>query len=134
MREIRQSMDDVIAFHKRRVGIGDEEANARLVGFLQFMRLFGLFPDQPQVASEPVDEFWHDCLLFTEKYGGLCREMVGGLLHHRPVNGAGPSGYLVTRALLELIAGESLDCRIWPQEERSAWSEGYLELDSRLKR
>lgn len=112
---------EVLLFHQRLTGIESSEAEMRRDGLVKF--LIACRRCGPQVASESVDELWHDFLLFTAEYREYCSEYLGGFVEHRPINGEGPSGYLDSRARLEGIFG-SLDDGVWPQIDRQMWSVG----------
>ncbi len=113
----------LIEFHCRNHTIRRPIALQRFEGIKMFLGVCAQVPGV-YVPSLPVDEIWHDFLMFTEDYCGFCNTQLGCYIHHRPVNGDPPSGYLATRVLLEQLAGP-LDSVIWPIGERRTWSEAY---------
>lgn len=115
----------VINYHQERTGISSSECRGRFEGLVEFLRLFLDDPKVRRVASEPVDDLWHDFLTFTETYERLCLKVAGNFVHHVPATTVPPSGYFQTRTELEKRVG-SLNQLIWPLKERAQWSEGYV--------
>ena len=54
---------------------------------LEFRRYLGfrvLSDRVPAMLSQPVDEVWHTCLLFSRIYADLCQRVFGSFVHHEP--------------------------------------------------
>ncbi|WP_192214835.1 hypothetical protein [Methylobacterium bullatum] len=56
--------------------------------FKRFFSLELLFPDAdyPFVPSEEIDPIWHDIVLDSRRYVGICEKLYGGYVHHTPVD------------------------------------------------
>ncbi|MDQ3014824.1 MAG: hypothetical protein M3Q73_03100 [bacterium] len=51
----------------------------------KFLYLCGASTEgKPFAPTEPIDELWHNFILFTEDYTKFCREHFGRFIHHRP--------------------------------------------------
>ncbi|MGJ3494832.1 hypothetical protein PsalN5692_00666 [Piscirickettsia salmonis] len=44
------------------------------------------FPDAVLVPTKEIDEFWHNHILYTERYMANCQALVGGYIHHHPAD------------------------------------------------
>ncbi|AKP72715.2 hypothetical protein Psal006b_00584 [Piscirickettsia salmonis] len=38
------------------------------------------------VPTKEIDEFWHNHILYTERYMADCQALVGGYIHHHPAD------------------------------------------------
>ncbi len=115
----------ILKFHAKKAGITVTHADALWDGLDQFLQLCSENPGTYQVASQPVDELWHDFLQFTEAYADYCQNRFGKMIHHLPATHSTPvSGYMETRDILEKKLG-TLSAIIWPVLERAEWSVGY---------
>jgi hypothetical protein len=70
-------------------GEGWTREYADLVGeeYRKFLALTRAYPDLAIVPSGPVDAFWHNHILDTQKYGPDCEQVFGFFLHHFPYFG-----------------------------------------------
>lgn len=118
-------IDVVLAFHMQHAGCSEATARDRLNGLVQFFALCAVKPGV-HVASEPVDSFWHDFLLFTHTYKDFCRRTVRGYIHHKPATSTPPSGYFDTLKEIQQRFPD-YSARAWPTQERMDWSEGWYE-------
>lgn len=55
--------------------------------YRRFLALTRAYPDKAIVPSGPVDTFWHNHILDTQKYGPDCEKVFGFFLHHFPYFG-----------------------------------------------
>jgi hypothetical protein len=55
--------------------------------YRKFLALTRAYPDFAIVPSGPVDAFWHNHILDTQKYGPDCEQVFGFFLHHFPYFG-----------------------------------------------
>lgn len=55
--------------------------------YRRFLALTRAYPDKAIVPSGPVDKFWHNHILDTQKYGPDCEKVFGFFLHHFPYFG-----------------------------------------------
>ena len=55
--------------------------------YRKFLALTRKYPDLAIVPSGPVDKFWHNHILDTQKYGPDCEAVFGFFLHHFPYFG-----------------------------------------------
>lgn len=56
-------------------------------GYRRFLALKRAYPDRDIVPNRPVDVFWHQHILDTEKYAKDCETIFGYFLHHYPYFG-----------------------------------------------
>jgi len=62
-----------------------EEYREAFVEFKKYVGLVGVHKNEPlAMASEKVDEVWHQFILFTRKYHNFCKDTLGEYLHHLP--------------------------------------------------
>ena len=117
--------DEAIKEYMRLTGQEKGSVTALWHGLHQFLRMVAL-TEERQVAPTPVDELWHTALKFTEDYRKFCLKAFGRMIHHMPATVPNkPSGYLITRKKAEEMYG-ALPPSIWPLEDRTDWSVGYL--------
>lgn len=115
----------VIAQHMERTFVPKETAEKRWDGLNLFLDLCCQTMEE-QVTSEPIDELWHDALLFTEGYREHCLRNFGTIVEHRPATiPRQASGYLNTRKSAMDFYGK-LSKDVWPNRERQRWSIGYV--------
>jgi len=64
----------------------------------------------------PVDDLWHDHILYTSNYLEFCSRIAGRYLHHIPtlLGNGDRSGYVRTVALIEKHFGD-VNWSIWPK-------------------
>lgn len=55
--------------------------------YRRFLALTRAYPELAIVPSGPVDKFWHNHILDTQKYGPDCGRVFGFFLHHFPYFG-----------------------------------------------
>lgn len=76
-------------------GVSPDEARKHSMELFRYLVLRALNPDaRYPLASGPVDDLWHNFLLFTQEYAGFCQYMCGTFIHHHP----GPSHPTVIEA------------------------------------
>jgi len=63
---------------------GSASYNEAFVEFKKYVGLVAISGENLGMLSKPVDEVWHQFILFTKKYMGFCDEFVGEYLHHSP--------------------------------------------------
>ena len=70
-------------------GEGWSQEYAELVSgeYRKFLALTRAYSDLAIVPSEPVDAFWHNHILDTQKYAPDCEKVFGFFLHHFPYFG-----------------------------------------------
>jgi hypothetical protein len=87
--------------------------------YRQFLVLIALAPDSNYgMADGDVDAMWHEHLIDTVDYLGMCREVFGRMIHHCPVKEGSPSSgeplYIsTTLPALEKVFGQAM-ARVWP--------------------
>jgi hypothetical protein len=85
--------------------------------YRRFIALAVLEPADRLGMQGPVDEFWHQHILFTVDYHRFCRAVAGGYIHHAPHQAESPEGvgsYQRTLALLERHF-DKVDEAVWPR-------------------
>jgi hypothetical protein len=55
--------------------------------FRRFLGLQALSQTPVPIFSQPVDQVWHTCIMFTGRYAELCELAFGRPIHHRPTTG-----------------------------------------------
>jgi hypothetical protein len=55
--------------------------------YKRFLALKRRYPEKEIVPNGPVDKFWHQHILDTEKYAEDCKQLFGFFLHHYPYFG-----------------------------------------------
>lgn len=108
----------VTARYAERHGLAPEQA-ARIEG--EFRRFFALAVASPRpvgIRSEPVDDYWHEAILFTRLYERLCRAVLGRFFHHDPTGGS-EARYARTWAAYTAAYGEEPDPALWPRPEEA---------------
>ena len=84
--------------------------------YRRFMALETLAPKTVLGMRGPVDEFWHEHILFTRDYAGFCDAAAGKFIHHEPAmaNTVSDSGsYKLTLQLLDQHFGPVAN-DVWP--------------------
>lgn len=61
-----------------------EKAAELFADMKRFLFLAGTVPG-PLAPPEPIDEAWHNFILFTEDYAAFCQAHFGRFIHHVPV-------------------------------------------------
>lgn len=65
-------------------GWTQQKAEAVFEDMKRFLFLCGASTDGPFAPSAPIDEMWHNFILFTEDYHLFCRTYFKRFIHHRP--------------------------------------------------
>ena len=82
-----------------------------LVRFL----LLGSVSEDDLVPSIPVDEAWHNFVLFTPLYGPWCKKHLGKFIHHVPSVGEESQGETATfKKTAELMRSLGGEPSLWP--------------------
>jgi hypothetical protein len=68
--------------------------------------------------SYQIDQVWHTHILFTKDYKKVCDEVIGGFLHHNPIEKSltktvGKDQYIKTKELYLKIFGYEPPADIW---------------------
>ncbi|MDP2586909.1 MAG: hypothetical protein Q8P32_04025 [Candidatus Komeilibacteria bacterium] len=79
-------MDPVIS-KLVRTGINQTEAVICCRELLKFLFICVRYPGDWPMMSQKVDAAWHEAILNTPFYFGLCRQLGVGYLHHQPREG-----------------------------------------------
>ena len=94
----------------------EDAARAALSEAITFLRV-AAGTDQPISPSSVVDFWWHQLILDTEFYAGICQRLNKGFLHHRPTpmsdRDGTPKGSDNT-LLAFAAAGFKFQSRFWP--------------------
>ena len=61
-----------------------DEYQEAFTEFKKYVGLIGMHGQQLAMMSEPVDNVWHQFILFTQQYHDFCDDFLGGYLHHVP--------------------------------------------------
>ena len=78
-------MDRILARYCREQNISVEAARSHEHELKRYLVLRVLNPNlRFPMASGPVDELWHNFLLFTQEYAEFCKQVGGSFIHHFP--------------------------------------------------
>ncbi|TAK57493.1 hypothetical protein EPO17_01820 [Patescibacteria group bacterium] len=64
-----------------------EQADEAEKWYKRYLTLMVLRPDHVHVPNGPIDAFWHQHILDTQRYGADCEQCLGFFLHHYPYFG-----------------------------------------------
>ena len=53
----------------------------------RFLYLATVAMNLDMAPTKPIDEYWHQFILFTEEYEAFCHKYAGAFMHHRPLVG-----------------------------------------------
>jgi hypothetical protein len=102
-----------------------ERANRAFVALKQFLLVSAQQKSLHSCSpSQPIDEMWHEFLMFTEEYQGFCLDWLGTMVHHHPISPASDPAitedtYRLTRKAAQKMFG-TLDPEFWPKPKRRA--------------
>jgi hypothetical protein len=71
---------------KSGVHLSDAEVERGVLSLKQYYAIALLDPLNEHAVSDKVDVYWHTHMLFSEEYSSMCQEVVGGFMHHRPLD------------------------------------------------
>jgi hypothetical protein len=89
--------------------------------YRRFMSLETSANGNPLGMRGPVDDFWHEHILFTRDYASFCDAVAGKFLHHEPADAdSSPkvASYSLTLMLLEQHFGP-VELDVWPDSGAS---------------
>lgn len=77
-----------VAYDYRRQGIEltQDYLERGILSLKQYYAVALLDPKNYHAVSELVDPFWHAHILHTLDYFAFCEQVVGGYMHHQPLN------------------------------------------------
>jgi hypothetical protein len=95
--------------------------------YRRFLGLVVLNPNKAYGMAGDVDELWHDHILDTQDYLSMCREVVGGIVHHCPVSGVPKNERRAAASAYEMDTYPDLArsynsrvSRIWPKHSQAS--------------
>ncbi len=80
----------------------------------RFMYLACIAPNLDLAPTKPIDEYWHQFVLFTEEYEYFCAEFNGYFVHHNPL--AGPDHASIferTQQMVVKLFGDFKNRSMW---------------------
>lgn len=80
----------------------------------RFLYLAAIAPNLALAPTKPVDEYWHQFVLFTEEYNAFCAQFHGYFVHHNPL--AGPDHATIferTQHMVTKLFGAFENARWW---------------------
>jgi hypothetical protein len=66
----------------------EEQLAEGLLGLKQYYAIAVLDPMNMHAVSDGVDPYWHSHILHTQQYADFCQRVVGGFMHHVPLDHA----------------------------------------------
>jgi hypothetical protein len=73
-------------FAERQPGFAND-AKELEVECKRFLYLAAIAPNLVFAPTKPVDEYWHQFVMFTQEYEAFCAKFNGGFVHHNPLAG-----------------------------------------------
>ena len=61
-----------------------------ILALKQYYAIALLDPKNGHAVSKPIDPFWHAHILFTKSYMNFSNKVMGGYMHHEPLNTNNP--------------------------------------------
>lgn len=101
--------------------VSDEELRAGILALKQYYVVPVLDPANAHALSAALDPYWHAHILHTEAYMAFCERVVGGYMHHRPLDHASAHDVAGVRRLYAYtirvfgVLFNKTDPRFWPQ-------------------
>lgn len=80
----RYGLSDVKEKFRKRTGLSHSETEVRFEEMLRFLVACSLRKDKTYGMKGPIDDVWHEFILFTAKYSDFCQKVLGTFVHHRP--------------------------------------------------
>lgn len=80
----------------------------------RFMYLAAVCPGLNLAPTKPIDDYWHQFILFTDVYEDFCQKHTGYFVHHNPL--AGPdhkSLFEQTQRLVKQVFGDAFKGLTW---------------------
>lgn len=82
----------------------------------RFMYLATVAPNLELAPTKPIDEYWHQFVLFTNQYEEFCAKFNGYFVHHNPL--AGPDHETIFKRTQDMVVklfGEFKNRALWFQ-------------------
>lgn len=71
---------------KRGETLTDDEIERAILSLKQYYAIALLDPLNKHAISDKLDVYWHAHMLFSEEYTEMCEKVVGGFMHHIPLD------------------------------------------------
>lgn len=81
---LRYKNDAVLARIQKELELSDADARILFDDMLRFLWLCGTKKGEGLVPPPPIDEAWHEFIMFMRDYEEFCEKYFGRLLYHRP--------------------------------------------------
>lgn len=91
-----------------------DQANDLEIECKRFMYLATVAPNLDLAPTKPIDDYWHQFVLFTEEYEEFCVKFSGYFVHHNPL--AGPDHESIFKRTQEMVVklfGEFKSRTLW---------------------
>jgi len=82
-RAMHFDMSDVLTRYKFHHSVTDAEVREHERELKRFLTLCALNPDARYGMLNPVDNLWHEFIIFTKKYVEFCELVAGKYIHHK---------------------------------------------------
>jgi hypothetical protein len=76
------NLDDVKARAQASMGWSEAFADEALMEYRKYIALVALQPSKTFGMVETIDAIWHEHILNTRSYLGMCAAVAGGVIHH----------------------------------------------------
>ncbi len=71
--------------HQHHAEWTDERVDSAILWYRRFLALNAMYPGEPIISTQDVDDVWHTHVLHTKLYFQHCAQVFGYYLHHGPV-------------------------------------------------
>ncbi|MFT5036795.1 MAG: hypothetical protein ACI9VM_000360 [Candidatus Azotimanducaceae bacterium] len=51
----------------------------------RFLFMAAIVPELEHAPTKPIDDYWHQFILFTRMYKDFCKDIIGRFVHHKPL-------------------------------------------------
>lgn len=113
--------DGVLQKYADKYGVTIDEARELFEEMKKFLYICSINPKM-STPSIPVDNMWHQFILWTKDYANYCQENFGKFIHHFPSVGESEENfekaYLATRDKIENLLG--INEKYWQKVEAVA--------------
>lgn len=65
--------------------LSEDIVDEAIAEYKRYMTMNARTSDRLTMFSEPIDEVWHQHILFTRDYANFCEKAVGHFVHHDPM-------------------------------------------------
>lgn len=80
----------------------------------RFLYLAAITPNLIIAPTKPIDEYWHQFVLFTQEYQKFCNQFAGWFVHHNPLAGPDHETFFKrTQHMVQKVFGQFKEVGWW---------------------